>query len=222
MTDKGAKAPVWDLPTRLFHWSLVLLIPFSWWSAKYGHLEWHLWSGSFILTLIVFRLLWGFFGSSTARFANFVRGPRKTLAFLRDPNSWKLAGHTPRAALSIFAMLGALLIQIGLGMVSVDEDGLFEGPLARFLSIEGNDQARAIHETWFWVVVGLIALHVGAIFFYRIRGDALTKAMFTGKARLEPGIAPMKPGKWWVALLCFAAGIAFTRWLLAGAPPFGG
>ena len=107
-------------------------------------------------------------------------------------------------------------------MVSVDEDGLFEGPLARFLTIDGNDQAREIHEKWFWVIVALIALHVAAIIYYRLRGKKLTKAMITGKARLGPGVAPMRPGKWWAALLCFAAGIAFTRWLLAGAPPFGG
>jgi len=222
LSDEGSKGPVWDLPTRLFHWSLVLLIPFSWWSAKFGHLEWHLWSGCFILTLLVFRLLWGFFGSSTARFANFVRGPAKTLAYLRDTKSWALAGHTPLGALSVIALLAAILVQISLGMVSVDEDGLFEGPLARFLTIDGNDQAREIHEKWFWVIVALIALHVAAIIYYRLRGKKLTKAMITGKARLGPGVAPMRPGKWWAALLCFAAGIAFTRWLLAGAPPFGG
>ena len=220
--SNGAKGPVWDLPIRLFHWSLVLLIPFSWWSAKTGHLEWHLWSGSFILTLIVFRLLWGFFGSSTARFAKFVRGPARTLAYLRDTKGWTMAGHTPLGALSVIALIAAILVQISLGMVSVDEDGLFEGPLARFLTIDGNDQARDLHETWFWVIVALIALHVLAILYYWLRGKRLTKAMITGDASLEPGVAPMRPGKWWVALLCFAAGIAFTRWLLAGAPPFGG
>ena len=77
------KAPVWDLPIRLFHWVLTALIAFSWWSVKNHEIEWHIWSGIAILTLLVFRLLWGLFGSSTARFASFVRGPAVVRDYLR-------------------------------------------------------------------------------------------------------------------------------------------
>ena len=73
------------------------MIGFSWWSAKNDHLDWHIWSGIAILTLLIFRLLWGLFGSSTARFANFVRGPRAVLAYLRDTGSWR-SPATPRSA----------------------------------------------------------------------------------------------------------------------------
>src|SRR5690349_24353754 len=103
---------VWDLPTRLVHWLLVLLVPFSWWTAESGRLEWHRWSGYGLLGLVLFRVYWGFFGSSTARFSRFVRGPRAIVAYLRGrlPAS---VGHNPLGALSVLALLGLLIAQIG-------------------------------------------------------------------------------------------------------------
>jgi cytochrome b len=74
--DATVRVAIWDLPTRLFHWLLAGLIALSWWSAEYHDDDVHIWSGIAVLTLLIFRILWGFFGSSTARFANFVRGPK--------------------------------------------------------------------------------------------------------------------------------------------------
>jgi cytochrome b len=162
--------------------------------------------------------LWGFFGSSTARFANFVRGPRAVRDYLRG--KWIGIGHTPLGALSIVALLGAVAIQVGLGLFSEDEDGLYMGPLSRLVSTDTSDKIRDLHELWFNLVLGLVVLHVGAIIFYRFRGKHLTKAMVTGGSRLDPAIGPMKRGKWWVALICLAIGIGVTRWIIAGAPPF--
>jgi cytochrome b len=210
---------VWDLPTRIFHWLLAALILFSWWSVKNHHTNWHIWSGIAILTALIFRLLWGLFGSSTARFAAFVRGP----AAVRDDLSgrWTGIGHSPLGALSVIALLAAVAVQVGLGLVSQDKDGIYMGPLARLVSSDASDQARDIHELWFNVVLGLIVLHVAAIAFYRLRGRELTLPMLTGKAVLNGGVAPMRPGKWWAALLCFMAAFAIARWVVAGAPPFG-
>ncbi|MEO7364849.1 MAG: cytochrome b/b6 domain-containing protein [Sphingomicrobium sp.] len=217
----GAKQPVWDLPIRLFHWLLTALIGFSWWSVEYDHTDWHIWSGIAILTLLVFRLLWGFFGSSTSRFANFVRGPRAVLAYLRDSGTAAAAGHTPLGALSVLALLAAISVQVGLGLISTDPDGLFEGPLARLVSIDTTDTARDIHALWFYVVLALIVLHVAAIAYYKLfRGQKLLKGMITGRLALEPGIEPMRPARWWAALLCLAAAFAVARWVVAGAPPF--
>ena len=216
------KAAVWDLPVRLFHWLLAGLIGFTWWSVHNHHTDWHIWSGIAILTLLVFRLLWGLFGSSTARFANFMRGPRAVRAFLRDRKSWRFAGHTPLGALSIVAMLGATAVQVGLGLIATDEDGLNEGPLAQLVSLPVSETARDIHEFWFYVVLALIVMHVGAIVFYRLfRGQKLVKGMITGRIALEPGVEPMRPARWWVAILCLAAAFAVARWVVAGAPPFG-
>jgi cytochrome b len=210
--------PVWDLPLRLVHWLLALLIGFSWWSVHNHHTDWHIWSGCAILTLLIFRLLWGFVGSSTARFSSFVRGPRA----IRDyfAGRWSGIGHNPIGALSVLALLAAVAIQVGLGLISEDEDGLYTGPLFRLVSMDTSDKARDIHEQWFNVILGLVVLHLAAIVFYRLRGRHLIKPMITGRAVLEPGAEPMRPGKWWVALICLAVGIGITRWIVAGAPPF--
>src|SRR5688572_8103704 len=160
--------PVWDLPIRLFHWLLAALIGFSWWSVKNGQPDWHIWSGFAILTLLVFRLLWGLFGSSTARFANFVRGPAVVRDYLRDNSTWRFAGHSPLGALSVVALLAAVAVQVGLGLVSVDEDGLNEGPLAQLVSLETSEAARDLHESFFNILLALIVVHVAAIVFYRL------------------------------------------------------
>lgn len=211
--------PVWDAPVRLVHWLLAGLIAFSWWSVHNHHTDWHIWSGCAILTLLIFRLLWGIVGSSTARFASFVRGPRSIMADFGG--RWTGIGHSPLGAVSVLVLFGAVAVQVGLGLISEDEDGLYTGPLYRLVSTDTSDKARDIHELWFNVILGLIVLHVGAILFYRLRGRHLTKAMITGRAVVDLDAAPMRPGKWWVALICLAAGIGVTRWVIAGAPPFG-
>ena len=214
------KQPVWDLPVRLVHWLLAGLITFSWWSVHHHHTDWHIWSGISILTLLIFRLLWGFVGSSTARWASFIRGPRTVIDFLRG--RWTGIGHTPLGALSVVALFLAVSVQVGLGLISQDEDGIFAGPLSTLVSSDTSDKARDIHELWFeTVIVGLIALHIAAIIYYRIRGKGLTKPMITGKAVTDPGAAPMRPGKWWVAVICLAVALGVARWVVAGAPPFG-
>ncbi|MES2147885.1 MAG: cytochrome b/b6 domain-containing protein [Pseudomonadota bacterium] len=217
------RVAVWDLPIRLFHWVLVGLIGFSFYAVKSGHVDWHIYSGFAILSLLIFRLLWGVVGSSTARFANFVRGPSTVLAYLRGSSGWKGAGHTPLGALSVLALLGALLVQVGLGLFAVDGDGLNEGPLAHFISVDSSDRMRGLHEAWFTIVLAMIVLHLGAILFYRLfRKQKLTSAMITGSDDLDPQAVPIRPGKYWVALICLIAGIALTRWIIAGVPPFGG
>src|SRR5205807_2915522 len=117
-------------------------------------------------------------------------------------------------------LLAALCIQVALGLFSQDIDGLYLGPLSRLVSSDTSDRLAGIHEAWFNVILGLIALHVCAILFYRWRGKNLVGPMITGRARLDPGAQPMRPGKWWVALICLAIAIGITRWVIAGAPPF--
>jgi cytochrome b len=209
---------VWDLPVRLVHWLLATLIAFSWWSVHHHHTDWHIWSGCAILTLLIFRFLWGFFGSSTARWASFVRGPRTIHAYLRG--RWVGIGHNPLGALSILALFLAVAVQVGLGLIAQDEDGIYLGPLARLVSSDTSDKARDIHELWFNVILALIVVHLAAIIIYRLRGKHLTKPMITGRAAVEPAAEPMRQGKWWVALICLAIAFGIVRWVIAGAPPF--
>lgn len=214
------KQLVWDLPTRLFHWLLVALIGFSWWSAENDEMDLHIWSGLGILSLLVFRMLWGLFGSSTARFANFVRGPAGVLGYLRG--EWRGTGHTPLGALSVVALLVLVLVQVGLGLFSSDEDGLVSGYLAHWISADASEEVADLHDDMFDVLLVLIGVHVAAVLFYAVvQRKNLVGPMISGRGRLDPEAEPMRPGKWWVALLCLAAAIAVTRWVVAGAPPFG-
>lgn len=215
------KVSVWDLPTRLFHWLLVALVGFSWWSAENDEIDLHIWSGLAILSLLIFRLLWGVVGSSTARFASFIRGPQAILAYFKDMKGWRPIGHSPLGALSVLALLGVLLAQVGLGLFAIDDDGLYEGPLAYLISLDAAEDVANLHEDLFEAIKILVGLHIAAILFYRlVLGKRLVGPMITGRADLDPETEPMRPGKAWVAILCLAIAIGITRWIIAGAPPF--
>lgn len=215
-----SKVIVWDLPTRLFHWSLVGLIAFSWWSAEEHLDELHIWSGIAVLTLLIFRLLWGVFGSSTARFANFVRGPKAVFGYLRG--EWRGIGHTPLGALSVVALLALVSAEVGLGLIAGDEDGLTQGPLALLVNADTSETATELHDDLFDVLLVFIGLHVAAIVFYRLfRGKKLVAPMISGRADLGRGAEPMRPGKAWVSIICLLIALGVTRWVIAGAPPFG-
>lgn len=217
----GLKQRVWDLPTRLFHWVLVGLIGFSWWSGKNDEVDLHIWSGIAILTLLIFRMLWGFFGSSTARFSSFVRGLKAVLTYVRDMKGWRPIGHTPLGALSVVVLLGVLGVQVLLGLFSTDEDGLAEGPLAHLISFDAADVAHELHEEVFNVLLALIGLHIAAVLFYRLfLGKKLLGPMITGRAAVDPQADPMRPAKWWAALICLVVALGISRWVVAGAPPF--
>jgi cytochrome b len=211
---------VWDLPTRLFHWTLVGLIAFSWWTGEQGPEDLHMYSGYAVLTLLIFRLLWGVFGSSTARFASFVKGPGAVTDYLRSMKSWAGIGHTPLGALSVLVLLMVLFVQVGTGLIQTDDDGLVEGPLAPLVSYEVSEAAHDLHEVTFNLLLVLIGLHVAATLFYRLAlGKKIVGPMITGKAELESATEPMRPGQGWVAVLCLLVALGFTRWIIAGAPP---
>jgi cytochrome b len=202
---------VWDVPTRLVHWSFVALIPVSWWTAESGRLEWHRWSGYLLLCLLLFRIYWGFVGSSTARFSQFVRGPGTVVSYLRG--TWATAaGHNPLGALSVVLMLGLLLLQIGLGLIAVDVDGIESGPLSEFVSFETGRAAAEWHESVFNVLMVVILLHLAAVLYYWIRRrQNLVGAMFTGRRRFDSaGVEPMRPGSVILLLIGIALSAGIT------------
>ena len=219
VADTALAVPVWDLPVRIVHWSLVALIAFSWWSAENDAIAWHSWSGYAVLFLLLFRGIWGFLGSSTARFGSFVRGPGTVLRYLREPGSWRAIGHTPLGALSVVALLTLMAVQVSLGLLLSDEDGIISAPLNRFVSFDIAEAAHELHEVLFNVLLAVIALHVAAIIFYRSRGKRLVGAMVRGTARLPAGTEPMVPAgrRRLVASLVIAG--ALTAWIVAGLPP---
>lgn len=184
-TTTAGSTRIWDLPIRVFHWVLVALIGFSWWSGEEHYMDWHRLSGYTILALLVFRIWWGFMGSRTARFAQFVRGPGTVVAYARTLASrshHSADGHNPLGGWSVVAMLLALVAMVTAGLFSVDVDGFESGPLADYISFDQGRFAAGIHETVFNVILALVALHVVAIVFYRaIKRLNLVLPMITGR-----------------------------------------
>jgi len=176
---------VWDLPTRVFHWALALCVTGSFVSVKIGGnaMVWHGRCGLAVIGLLVFRLAWGFLGPTYARFAQFVRGPAAIGAYLRG--AWRGAGHNPLGALSVLAMLGALLLLAGTGLFAND-DIAFEGPLYALIGKELSDRIAGIHRLIEPLILLLVAAHICAIAYYvRFRGETLILPMITGKKECE-------------------------------------
>ena len=211
-----SRIAVWDLPTRIVHWLIALLIPALWWTAEEEIFEIHMLLGQTMLALVLFRLLWGVLGGSTARFAGFVRGPRTILAFLGGRVKAGL-GHNPVGALSVVAMLLALSIQVGLGLFANHDDGLYSGPLAHLVGDDASDTLGERHETFFYVLLGLIGLHLAAILFYLlVKRDNLVAPMITGARAAPAGAAPMITAPLWRLLLAIGLAAALTWWIASG------
>lgn len=212
---------VWDLPVRLFHWLLLALVVGAVATVKVGGnaMIWHGRIGQAILALIVFRIVWGFVGSTTARFTQFVRGPGAILDYLRG--RWRGIGHSPLAALSVLALLIVIGAQATTGLFATD-DIAFNGPLYRAVSASTATQLSGWHRQAEWLIYGLIALHLTAILFYRlVRKDDLVTPMITGnKAVTDPQAEPTRGGGLIAFLIAVViAGVAF--WIAGGAllPP---
>jgi len=174
---------VWDLPTRLFHWILAATIAGSIITVNAGG-NWMIWHGRLgylALTLVLFRLAWGIVGGHYARFVNFVPGPSKLFAYLRRPASWRgMPGHNPLGSLSIVALLAAVAFQATSGLFAFDQIA-FEGPLSRRVGEATVSWLTGLHRLNKYVIVGLIALHVAAIAYHRLRhGERLVGPMVSG------------------------------------------
>lgn len=223
--ETDGKAPktggkLWDLPTRVFHWLLVACFAVSWWAAENGRMNVHILSGCVLLGLLVFRLLWGFFGSESARFASFVCGPAAIWRHMRGAGVSSV-GHNPLGALSVVAMLAALGLQVATGLVAVDVDGLDSGPLSHMVTFDQGRAASAWHETIFDILLMLAALHVAAVLAYLLFARRnLIRPMITGYAR-EPLERPLRFAPWPVALACAAAG-AGAAWFAWPSFPWSG
>lgn len=203
---------VWDLPTRLFHWSLVGAVITAVVTGKIGGnwIEWHGRSGLFILGLLIFRVIWGFVGSPTARFASFVRGPGAIKAYLKG--EWRGIGHNPLGALAVLALLGLAAAQVVSGLFAND-DIAFAGPLAPLVSSERSGQITGLHVWLFNGLLAVVGLHVAAIVFYaRVKRTNLVLPMVTGYQDLIDGAPPVSHPKtsFFLRLAAFVAASAIA------------
>lgn len=208
-TVSGQKVRIWDFPIRAFHWAIVILIPALWWTHEIERLDLHILLGEIMLGLVLFRLIWGLIGSSTARFSGFLRGPGSVLLYLRG-RAVATFGHNPLGGWSALAMLLLLATQIGLGLFVSDEDGLNTGPLSHFVDYDSARTLAHRHETLFYILLGVIALHVAAILYYLlVKRDNLITPMVTGyRAAPESGEAMIGAPLWrFLVAAALAAGL---------------
>ncbi len=207
-----SKIFVWDLPQRLFHWLLVLLIVVSVVSVNIGGkaMQVHMLSGYSILTLVLFRILWGFFGGTHARFSSFVRSPRAAIEYLvalRRNEAQAHLGHNPAGAWSVLAMLALLLVQAGTGLFSNDDHDV-RGPLAKRVGKAVSDRVTDIHDLNSTLLYVLIGLHLAAVaYYYYFKRENLVTSMLTGfkDAAAGPGETDREQGKIWLAAVLLAA-----------------
>ena len=190
MPMQGKTTRVWDLPTRLFHWALVVLIALQYASGEFGWLSmrWHALLGYATLVLVVFRLAWGFAGSDTSRFRSFVRGPSavaRYVAALVRGEAPRDAGHNPLGAWSVLLMLASVALQAVSGLFTTD-DIMEEGPLVARASSATVEWMTSVHHLNQTVLLVLVALHLGAIALHAIaRRHNLVAPMLHGRASID-------------------------------------
>lgn len=209
---------VWDLPTRVFHWALAACIAGSLVTIQLGGnaVGWHFRFGYAILALLLFRLAWGFVGPRHAQFASFPPNPLAAWRQLTGARPHTGPGHSPLGALSVYAMLLAVAIQVSTGLFASDAI-LWDGPLKNLVSNDTSDLLTRVHKTNRIALIGLVVLHLAAIPFHRLRGKrGMVSAMVTGDTRVDEDAAPtrddlrIRAG----ALLLAAACAGLAAWIV--------
>lgn len=210
------RVQVWDLPTRLFHWSLLALVLVAWFTGEEEGAAAliHRYAGEAIAGLIVFRLIWGFAGGERARFDDFAAGPSAIIAHMRDLFSRqpkRYLGHNPLGGVAVFLLLAIVAGVVVTGLFSGDEGNA--GPFAGLWGIELSNA----HEVLFRVLQGLVIIHVLGVLVESLKAkDALVPAMITGSKRRradEPGV-DAKRASMIALIVALAAGIAISFALL--------
>lgn len=210
---------VWDVPVRVFHWLVVVLLGVSWITAKgpATWMVWHMRAGYAVLFLVLFRLLWGIWGSRHARFGDFVRGPRAVWIYARAllrgrPPHW--TGHNPLGGWMVLLLLLLLAVQAGTGLFATD-DIMTDGPLRAEVSRATAKLLTRIHHLNFNLLLAAAGLHVAAVLAYLvvIREDLITP-MFSGR---KAGIAQASTVRvsWWRTAVTAAVAAAIV-WRLVG------
>jgi len=216
--DVRERVRIWDLPTRLFHWVLVALIATLWVSAARGWMTVHYVCGAAALVLVLFRIAWGFLGSTTARFSDFAVSPGRVAAYLRAlrrGDDSPHAGHNPAGGWMVMTFLLLILAQASLGLFANDEFD-FKGPLAEWISGKRSDLITRVHVFLFDVILVCTWVHLCAISFYAlVKRDNLVGPMVHGTKPVDrvPSGLPLKfvsTAKAGILLATIAAAVIFV------------
>jgi cytochrome b len=218
VSRQTAPVRIWDAPTRLFHWALVVLVGCAWLTQELGRMELHFLCGYSILTLLLFRLAWGFAGSDTARFSRFLKSPLAALQHLahlhhREPDTE--IGHNAAGGWMVLLMLLTLAVQVGTGLFSNDRRTRAHGPLAGHVSKAASDLLSSVHSACFTVLLVLVGLHVLAVMAYAVvKRQNLVRPMITGKKRLPAATPAPRMASQILAAIVLAMGAA-VAWAVA-------
>lgn len=172
---------VWDLPTRIYHWSQLALVCglfFSGLTEQGPHTKF----GLALFTLLLWRLIWGLAGSETSRFTHFIKSPFTVIRYLKGIQK-ESTGHNPAGGYMVVVLIASLTLQCLTGLAVAG----YLDPLPAseiWLSDEIFDLAVLIHENGIIYLPVLIAVHIAAILIYKLRGIPLVKAMFTGQQNI--------------------------------------
>ncbi len=224
-TPPSLERRVWDLPVRIFHWSLALAVLGAWVTHELGtaYFVFHLWCGYAVLLLVGFRIVWGLVGTHHARFSNFLHGPAVTLRYALDlvrGRERPYAGHNPLGAWMVVVLLLALLAQAILGLFGNDEILNF-GPLYGYISNELSLKLTSVHRQLFNWILAAVALHIAAVVFHRFaRREDLVRAMFSGRKPAE-AVRPedeIQSSRLVSAMVIALALAALITWLVIHAP----
>lgn len=212
------KVRIWDLPTRLFHWGLAIGVTGLAVSGTVGGnaMVWHFRFGYAVLALLLFRIVWGLVGGRWSRFGAFIYAPQSLIDYLKGKGKPEHSvGHSPLGALSVFALLGFLLLQVGSGLVS-DDQIAFAGPLTAFVSNATVSLATNYHANiGKWIMLSLVVLHIAAIVFYLLRKHKLVEAMVHGDKELVRPVPASRDDllSRAAALLVFMACAGLSYWV---------
>jgi cytochrome b len=198
------KVKVWDIGVRVFHWALVICIVGAFVTIKTNQTTLHSYFGYTILTLILFRLIWGFAGGTHARFTSFIAGPSRVIAYLKTTfkrDSEHAVGHNPIGGLSVIAMILAIGFQAASGLF-INDDITFEGPLFAWVGKELSDKLTGWHKLNEKIIMALVLVHLSAIIFHKLfKKESLVKPMFTGNKVLPAGTPASRGGSASLALI---------------------
>ncbi|WP_421847726.1 cytochrome b/b6 domain-containing protein [Novosphingobium sp.] len=223
MSTPDETVKVWDPFVRVFHWSLIALFGFAWWSGENHDMDRHRQAGYAIFALVVFRIFWGFAGSRTARFAQFLKGPRAIMAYLRTHDGETPSdGHNPLGGWSVAVLLAVILAITLAGLFAVDVDGIESGPLADWVSFDSGRMASEWHEGVFKAALAVIGLHILAIGYYQVlNAHNLIGPMITGKRDRAKGEATADVKGSPVMALVGIAGVGALTWAVMSGFKFG-
>lgn len=211
------KLLIWDLPLRIFHWSLVLTLGGLWFTSEQdnGYFEYHFLLGYIALGLVIFRLVWGFIGTKHSLFRNFVTSHTELRGYLQS-TSQTYAGHNPAGSLMVVFMLTTILAQAVSGLFLTD-DIIYSAPYYGTVG-EGLEQIfNLVHRNGFNVILAAIVLHIAAVLYYEmVKKQALVGAMMHGKksAKLISKDSAIKRSKLLMALFLALVVAAFVYWLV--------